>query len=205
MDSSTTYTPLVLQFDPMLLNDDATSLRQLIRDWSNQDGMMRALTHDSPLIYVQIDRHIRSGAGHITKCDIPVNFHWGIEVPVYTGTDLTVNWKTYKVVAAVAHLGADASGHCRALLRVQMQATTANPHMFLLTDDWVPAVPVWKEPTWFTRNATCFWLCDFDHMSLHDLGVHTAKTPRPPDPTPRLGAQDLLSMFVDGTDAGLDT
>jgi len=205
VDSNATYTPMVLQFDPMLLNDDATSLRQLIRDWSNQDGMMRALTHDSPLIYVQIDRHIRSGAGHITKCDIPVNFHWGIEVPVYTGTDLTVHWKTYKVVAAVAHLGADASDHCRALLRVQMQSNTTNPHMFLLTDDWVPAVPVWKEPTWFTRNATCFWLCDFDHMSLHDLAAHTGQTPRPPDPNTRLGAQDLLSMFVDGTDVGAAT
>ena len=206
VDSSTAFSPLVLQFDPMLLHDDATSLRQLIRDWSNQDGMIRALTNASPLIYVQIDRHVRSGAGYITKCDIPVNFHWGIEVPVYNGADLAVTWTTYKVVAAIAHLGADASGHCRALLRTQMRANTADPHMFLLTDDWVPAVPVWKEPPWFTRNATCFWLCDFDHMNLLDLDTaSTCKAPMPPAPPARLGAQDLLSMFVAGTDDCLDT
>jgi len=201
VDSSDAFAPMILQFDPVLLQDDSTTLRQLVRDWSSQDGMIRALLHSSPLIYVQVDRHVRSGAGQIQKCDIPVNFHWGIEVPIYTGTNLTVMWKTYKVVAAIAHLGADNSGHCRALLRVQMNAQAKLPHMFLLTDDWVEAIPVWKEPTWFTRNVTCFWLCDMER--LLPLALPEAppmQAPRPPEPTPRVGAADFLKFFVDGTD-----
>ena len=201
VDSSDSFTPLILQFDPVLLQDDSTTLRQLIRDWSSQDGMIRALLQPSPLIYVQVDRHVRSGAGQITKCDIPVNFHWGIEIPVYTSTDLTITWKTYKVVAAIAHLGADNSGHCRALLKVQMNAQARPPHMFLLTDDWVEAVPVWKEPTWFARNATCFWLCDMDHLQPFVMPDTTiAQVPRPPEPAPRVGAAELLNFFVAGTE-----
>lgn len=201
LDSSDAYTPLLLQFDPVLLQDDSTTLRQLIRDWSSQNGMQLALLNPTSIIYVQIDRHVRSGAGQITKCDIPVNFHWGIEIPVYTGDTLDIHWKTYKVVAAIAHLGMDNSGHCRALLQVQMNAQAQPPHMFLLTDDWAAAVPIWKEPSWFTRNTTCFWLCDMDHLHPHVLENEAPITvPPPPAPVPRLGASELLSLFVAGTD-----
>ena len=202
MDESDAYTPLILQFDPAMLQDDSLTLSQMIRDWSNQDGMVTALTHQTPLICVQLDRHIRSGTGHIAKCDIPVNFHWGIDLPFYDGQDLAIHWRSYRVIAAIAHLGHDTAGHCRTMLRVQMNSTAREPYMFLLTEDWMQAKPVWKEPSWFLRNISCFWLGECDLVDLHQFPApapcHTmrlnAATP------PVVGAQDFLSHFVEGTD-----
>ena len=202
LDESDRYAPLILQFDPAVLQGDKITLQQMLRDWSNQDGMMRALTNDSSIICVQIDRNVRSGDGRIAKCDIAVNFHWGIQLPFFLADDLQVDWRYYKVVAALSHLGTDEAGHCRALLKVQMQATIAQPYMFLLTDDWVKSTPIWREPDWFHRNTTCFWLCKHEHVSLYDLQPdQIPQILRPPDPPqPCLGATDLLQMFAAGTD-----
>lgn len=202
MDESDAFTPLILQFDPAMLQDDSLTLCQMIRDWSNQDGMVTALTHQSPLICVQIDRHIRSGTGQIAKCDIPVNFHWGIDLPFYEGEGLAIHWKTYKVIAAIAHLGHDTAGHCRTMLRVQMNSEAREPYMFLLTEDWMKATPVWKEPTWFLRNISCFWLGEWDQLDLHQSPLpETSHAMRPTTTArPMVGANDLLSHFVEGTD-----
>ena len=202
VDESDAHTPLILKFDPAMLQDDSLTLCQMIRDWSNQDGMMTALTHHSPLVCVQLDRHIRSGIGELVKCDIPVNFHWGIDLPIYDSEGLQVQWKTYRVLAAIAHLGHDTAGHCRTLLRIQMNATAREPHMFLLTEDWLKAVPVWKEPSWFLRNITCFWLGDWDQVALYQLPISTLiSTACPPAPArPVATARDLLSHFAAGTD-----
>ena len=202
VDESDQYTPLILRFDPAMLQDDMITLCQMIRDWSNQDGMLTALTATTPLICVQIDRHVRSGLGDITKCDIPVNFHWGIDVPFYTDDGMTITWKTYRVIAAIAHLGHDSAGHCRTMLKVAMNATAPNPYMFLLTEDWSKPTPIWKEPSWFLRNITCFWLGDWDQLDFFQLDVTTMlPTMRPPDTGRRLiGASDLLSHFIEGTD-----
>lgn len=202
MDESDAYTPLILQFDPAMLQDDSLTLSQMIRDWSNQDGMVTALTHQTPLICVQLDRHIRSGTGQIAKCDIPVNFHWGIDLPFYTGQDLAIHWRSYRVIAAIAHLGHDTAGHCRTMLRVQMNSTAREPYMFLLTEDWTQAKPIWKEPSWFLRNISCFWLGEWDSVDLHQfsepaLSHNTRLTAVTPSV---VGAQDLLSHFVEGTD-----
>lgn len=202
VDESDAYNPLILRFDPAMLQDDSLTLCQMIRDWSNQDGMLTALTHQTPLVCVQLDRNIRSGTGEIAKCDIPVNFHWGIDLPIYDSDGLQIQWKTYRVIAAIAHLGHDTAGHCRTLLRVQMNATAREPHMFLLTEDWLKAVPVWKEPSWFLRNITCFWLGEWDQVALYDLPVSTScHAPCPPTPArPVVIARDLLSHFAEGTD-----
>jgi len=208
VDESDAFTPLILRLDPAMLQDDSITLCQMIRDWSNQDGMRTALTHPSPLICIQLDRLIRSGAGEIAKCDIPVNFHWGIDLPIYEDDGLQIQWKTYRVLAAIAHLGHDTAGHCRTLLRVEMNATARAPHMFLLTEDWLKAVPVWKEPYWFLRNITCFWLGDWDHVDLYDLPLTDSHmSPRPPAAArPVVTARDLLSHFAEGTeDTGLHT
>ena len=200
-DESDSFTPLILRFDPALMQDDSITLLQMLRDWSNQDGMMTALLHPTPILCVQIDRHVRSGDGSVIKCDIPVNFHWGLEVPIYAGDGLDTAWHDYKVIAAIAHLGHDTAGHCRALMKVQMNADTSHPYMFLLTDDWQKAVPVWKEPSWFLRNISCFWLGRCDQISLHDLRPDLNQFMlRPPEPTRMLQASDLLSHFVEGTD-----
>lgn len=201
VDESDAFTPLILRFDPAMLQDDVLTLHQMIRDWSNQDGMVTALTTHTPLVCVQLDRLIRSGTGQIAKCDIPVNFHWGIDLPVYMDDGMTIQWKTYRVIAAIAHLGHDTAGHCRSLLRVEMNDTAREPHMFLLTEDWLRAVTVWKEPQWFLRNITCFWLGDWDLVDLHRLPASFDSTCKPPEPAkPVVHASDLLSHFADGTD-----
>lgn len=65
VDEGDTHMPFILQFEPGVIQDHCITLLQMIRDWSNQDGMMQALTQDSALICVQIDRHVRSGDGTI--------------------------------------------------------------------------------------------------------------------------------------------
>ena len=201
MDEGERFMPLILQFDPALIQDGKIPLRQMIRDWSNRDGMLTALTNDTLLVCVQIDRHVRSGTRQIQKCDILVNFHWGIEVPFFVNTGLEVQWKDYKVIAAVAHLGLDESGHCRTMLKVQMNAEAPDPYMFILTDDWVKATPIWKEPDWFHRNITCFWLCECQHMALLPLTPdwHQPKQSLP-DSQRLVQASDLLSHFLHGTE-----
>ena len=201
VDENDAYTPLILQFDPTMLQDGQISLQQMLREWSNQDGMLRALTQDSTLICVQIDHNVRSGDGRLAKCDIPVNFHSGIQVPIFLDAETHIDWRNYKVVAALAHLGTDAAGHCRSLLKVQMRADIAQPRMFLLTDDWVRSTPIWREPDWFHRNTTCFWLCQHEYIDLYDLQPDQLnQTPCPPDPPQRFAASELLQLFADGTD-----
>ena len=201
VDEGDAFLPILLQFDPAMLQDNHVTLRQMIRDWSSQDGMVAAFTNSTALICCQIDRHVRSGKGAITKCDIPVNFHWGVEIPFFDGEGVQINWQTYKVVAAVAHLGTDSAGHCRTMLKIQMNATASPPHMFLLTDDWERPEPIWKEPIWFHRSITCFWLCDCDGMDLLHLPEDWPITQPMATPTaPTVSAADLLKLFVPGTE-----
>ena len=206
VDESDQYTPLILRFDPAMLQDGTITLSQMLRDWANQDGMMTALLHPTPLVCVQLDRLIRSGDGQISKCDIPVNFHWGLDLPFFDSEGLTITWKTYRVIAAIAHLGHDTAGHCRTMLKVEMNATASTPYMFLLTEDWMRATPVWKEPPWFIRNITCFWLGEWDQVALHELDMtQFMSTQRPPEAPTLVGASDLLSHFIDGTEEQIDT
>ena len=201
VDEGDAFMPILLQFDPAMLQDNHVTLRQMIRDWSSQDGMVAAFTNSTALVCCQIDRHVRSGKGAITKCDIPVNFHWGVEIPFFDGEGVQINWQTYKVVAAVADLGTDNAGHCRTMLKIQMNATASPPHMFLLTDDWERPEPIWKEPSWFHRSITCFWLCDCDRMDLMHLPEDWPITqPRATLTTPPVSAADLLKLFVPGTE-----
>lgn len=73
--------------------------------------------------------------------------------------------------------------------------------MFILTDDWVKATPIWKEPDWFHRNITCFWLCECQHMALLPLTPdwHQPKQSLP-DSQRLVQASDLLSHFLHGTE-----
>ena len=89
-------------------------------------------------------------------------------IPFFTGQNLAIEWKEYKVVAAIAHLGDDQSGHCRAILRMQADySNPAQPVMHLLTNDNGPPEACWKEPDWFVQNVMCIWMCAVDVLSLH--------------------------------------
>ena len=90
--------------------------------------------------------------------------------------------------------------------KVEMNATASTPYMFLLTEDWMWATPVWKEPPWFIRNITCFWLGEWDQVALHELDMtQFLSTQRPPEAPTLVGASDLLSHFIDGTEEQVDT
>ena len=102
-------------------------------------GMQTALTNDTPLICFQLDRHILTGDGSTIKSDLSIGMHGVFGIPCYTGRSLAITWQDYKVIAAIAHLGTDQQGHCRAILRVEAnQHDPAGPYMHLLTDDNAP-------------------------------------------------------------------
>ena len=89
-----------------------------------------------------------------------------VEIPVFT-TGLECDMLGYIVVAAIAHLGQDRSGHCRALLKIQPGVTTAaQPIAWLLTDDEQKPAPVWQIPTWFQTHATVVWAVRTDCLRL---------------------------------------
>jgi hypothetical protein len=83
-----------------------------------------------------------------------------------------------------------------------MNSEAREPYMFLLTEDWMKATPVWKEPTWFLRNISCFWLGEWDQLDLHQSPLpETSHAMRPTTTArPMVGANDLLSHFVEGAD-----
>ena len=160
--------PVTLYIDPELAHAGWIRLDSLIDVWHNYLGMQTAFMHASPVICFHIDRHVLAGTGEPCKSDLSIGMHGVFTIPFFTGQNLAIEWKEYKVVAAIAHLGDDQSGHCRAILRMQADySNPAQPVMHLLTNDNGPPEACWKEPDWFVQNVMCIWMCAVDVLSLH--------------------------------------
>ena len=94
--------------------------------------------------------------------------HGVFGLPFFCNNTLDITWHDYRMVAAIAHLGDDQAGHCRAILRTQADYSDAQqPVMHLLTDDNAPPTRCWSEPSWFAQNVMCIWLCALDDLDLH--------------------------------------
>ena len=162
-------TPIVLQFDTAHFHDHQIQLQQMVMDWSNQHGHQYALTSFAPLICVQIDRFLPTGAGQFTKSDIAVNYGGCCAFPFFADDGMTVQWKDYQAIALIAHLGQDNAGHCKTLLKTE---PALNDQMLILnleTDDWTTPRRIGKDPLWFRSNGTLLWMCHKEHLKLHVL------------------------------------
>ena len=128
--------------------------------------MCTALVTAPPCICLTIDRFHQTGCGTIERNVSAIDLEAEVEIPVFT-TGLECDMLGYIVVAAIAHLGQDRSGHCRALLKIQPGVTTAaQPIAWLLTDDEQKPAPVWQIPTWFQTHATVVWAVRTDCLRL---------------------------------------
>ena len=108
-----------------------------------------------------------AGNGTTSKSDLSIGMHGVFSVPFFTSNQMEISWHDYRVVAAIAHLGEDQAGHCRATLRVQPDVNHPQPYMQLLTDDNATPTRCWHEPPWFLQNVICIWLCSVEALDLH--------------------------------------
>ena len=81
------------------------------------------------------------------------------------------------MVAAFAHHGGTTQGHYQALLKVFPDLPdSANPTLWMFSDDQRAPERCWALPEQFEEGATCFWLCRSDCMELHRLpSSHTSE------------------------------
>jgi len=166
-DKSANHVPITLHIDPELSHAGWIRLDDMIHTWFNYMGMQTALTGSTPIICFHVDRHVMAGDGTTHKSDLSIGMHGVFSVPFFTNDRTELAWHDYRVVAAIAHLGADQAGHCRATLRVQADVSHQPPYMQLLTDDNAQPSRCWHEPMWFLQNVICIWLCSVDTLDLH--------------------------------------
>ncbi|CAL1148105.1 unnamed protein product [Cladocopium goreaui] len=165
-DHSTSHTPILLPFARGHHVCGTCKLTDLIVTWMQEQSMCTALVTAPPCICLTIDRFHQTGCGTIERNVSAIDLEAEVEIPVFT-TGLECDMLGYIVVAAIAHLGQDRSGHCRALLKIQPGVTTAaQPIAWLLTDDEQKPAPVWQIPTWFQTHATVVWAVRTDCLRL---------------------------------------
>ena len=168
MDQSDALRPLTVQFDLMELENSQygyTALQTLLDSWETQYGMQTALTANTPLICIHVDCYIHQGSSAAVKCERPIHFRGGINLPVFVDQGIQVQRKGYQLLSAIAHSGSDEAGHCRALLKT-WPTVQPSPVSFLVVDDDQPPLRIWAEPEWFKRDVNCFWFCDCDVLDL---------------------------------------
>ena len=192
-DKSDRLTPITLHLDPELSHAGWIRLDTMIQTWANYLGMSTALCQHTPLVCFHIDRHVMTGTGDTYKSDLSIGLHGVFSIPFFIESNTEVEWLDYSVIAAIAHLGNDQTGHCRAILRVQQDTTSGHePYMHLLTDDNAIPSRCWREPSWFLQNVICVWLCHVDLLDLHACD-NTSHASLGPSTNP--GIMQLLHHF----------
>ena len=169
-DENDSFSPIILYVDPALAHENRILLRDMIQAWHDHLGMVTALVDPTDLICIHINRLVQSGDGRICKSNLSVGFHWGCSLPFFTDDGLSIQWKDFQVVSAIAHQGQDGSGHYRSWLKVHHDTHAGVPEtLALLTGDSREAERIWHTPPWFDSCTTCLWLCSCDQLHLHQL------------------------------------
>ena len=161
------FQPLHLQFPTDAPSHAYFSLNSLIALWHEDHGMKAALTAESPLLCVHVDRAGQDELGQIMKLRHRVNFFQEVRIPFFTASDLMCTFHSYVVIAVVAHLGDDLStGHYQALLKAQVNEECTMGTQWFLADDNVAMRACFAEVDHFVENATLLWLCRHDCVHL---------------------------------------
>eukprot|EP00435_Cladocopium_sp_Y103_P001309 s3830_g1.t1 len=163
-DHGSVHSTLTLQLDPELAVDGVIPFRHMLRSWHSENGMVQALVNPQDVICVHIDRLCQNRAGELVRCALPIGMHGGIEIPVFTGPDLQVEWHDYQVLAAISHRGSTVSGHYSSLLKIDVPPLSArvDPVMWVFKDDNRAPRVCWAEPPGFVTNLTQLWLVRID-------------------------------------------
>ena len=120
MDHNDALRPITVQFDeldPDAIQHGYTALQTMINSWESQYGMQTALTDPTALVCIHVDRFVHQGKSSVTKSERPIHFRGSLTLPVFDNTGLTISRRGYQLLSAIAHLGADEEGHCRAILK----------------------------------------------------------------------------------------
>eukprot|EP00435_Cladocopium_sp_Y103_P068199 s396_g31.t1 len=169
-DKGGQHVPLVISFPDTHahLMDFEFTLSDLLRRWMQADGMRTALLQAPQLLCVHLDRFFQTDSGEICKSVCQVNMDTSCELPVFTGPGMRCESVSYELIASSAHLGEPEAGHFRSILKIRpMVGSDCNPVSWILTEDNIAAVPMWKAPDWFRACATTFWLVRSDCFRLH--------------------------------------
>ena len=124
MDSNPSATmPLCLHFDPTKLAFQYCDITSLALTWHQVDGMRTSLTTGSPCLCVHVDRCFQKSDGTISKIQTALQCDEECFMPVLAKDGQSSIFIGYTIVAVMAHIGSDGSGHYRAGLKLRPAVT----------------------------------------------------------------------------------
>ena len=169
-DSSDSCMPLFVQFPNHFLMMPSCKIDQLIRHWSQVDGMQAALLRAAPIICIHVDRLHVTESGLIEKSSCAIDVDSEVPVPSFLADGTTTEYQNYVLIAAASHLGQDASGHYQAILKVQPTLMSSGcPVQWLVTQDNERPAPHWQVPEYIRQNLTVLWLLRVDSLKIPTL------------------------------------
>ena len=168
MDSNPEATmPICLRFDPAKIDFELCDFTGLALTWNQVDGMSTSLLTGSPCLCVHVDRCSQGPDGLIGKIQSALACDDECYVPVLASDGRSCFFQGYTIVAVMAHLGSDGSGHYRAGLKLRPAISdSVHPLQWLLTDDWRAPEATWLLPDWILCNITMAWMVRSDLVSL---------------------------------------
>eukprot|EP00435_Cladocopium_sp_Y103_P049160 s1590_g14.t1 len=167
-DSGSAFMPICFSFDPQSALVATCYLDDMIRSWHQDQGMLTGLLNAPQCLLLQIDRLFQTEDGTVHKGKCCIHLDSTCSFPKFRDHTLRLEHVDYAIVAAVAHLGDDEAGHCRAALKIQPTANrSGTPARWLLTEDRVKPTPAWDLPSWFHENIVLLGLVRSDCVDLH--------------------------------------
>lgn len=161
--------PLTLQFTPELALHETCSFQQLIDVWHQVDGMRAGLLQAAPILCIHVDRLFKTKDDRIEKSSCAFTLDSDTRFPIYSNDKMMSTKIQYTIVAAAAHLGADAAGHYQALLRLKPAVVgQAMPVKWMITQDNIPSSCSWEIPAHLGQNITVAWFVRTDCLMLPD-------------------------------------
>ena len=168
-DQGGCHMPIVLQVEPECETNLYLRLADLVRHWRGELGMCAGLTTPRDLLRFHIDRFFQQDDGSLGKFQHRITFAGTIDIPIWI-SDTQLQWTSYRMLAAFAHLGGPDSGHYQALLRLHHASRFAGEPVFWLhCDDCRSPRPCAAIPPNFEQGITSIWLCCCDCSDLFCL------------------------------------
>eukprot|EP00438_Fugacium_kawagutii_P005137 Skav205556 [mRNA] locus=scaffold3886:24791:31069:+ [translate_table: standard] len=144
-------------------------LHDLLRTWSEVDGMVTAFVERQPqMICLHLDRLRMTDDDHWTKIYTPVRFDDIIRIPCFQDDTMSVADMPYQVISATCHLGSLDGGHYVSLMRI----STHTADTWIMKDDNVPPAFCTEVPHWFCCGVTMIWLLpveDMERVSIDEV------------------------------------